>query len=159
MRKQSIAVTMAFIAMFTCLNATANENVTNKGELGQKPIPQKVHYAKKFNPENAKKRMIEFEQKLQLTDAQKEQIKKNHEKRKKIIEQEKKLQEQKRAIMEENKKQFEAILTNEQKEILKKMQEERMQKIKEFKDKQGKKGPHQGDIKRPTPVKPIPETK
>ena len=166
MKKQTMLTTAVVMTLFACTCAMAHDGEFNPPNFdGPKP-PVMGGPHKEFNNEAAKKHMEEFEKKLQLTDAQKEQIKKNQEKSrakmKKIMEQEKKLREEKQKIMEQNRKDFESVLTDTQKETLKKMHEERIQKMKEWKEKNkdkiknGKKGEV---IYKPTPVKPKTETK
>jgi len=158
MKKQALLTTAIVMTLFTTVGAFAHEGFDKAN--GPKPMPPKGQMAKPHNPEVMKQRMAEFEQKLNLTEDQKAQIKKNHEKSRakmeKLMQQEKKLREEKRKIMEENKKAFEAILTDEQKETLKQMHEEKM---KAWKEKQEKEQNGKGKVDKPQPIKPKKVTK
>ena len=90
----------------------------------------------KADAEKLEKRMKahkeRFEKRLNLTPEQKEKIEALHEKTKAemkpIMDEMKTLREKADAIRENSKKEFEAVLTDEQREILKTMHKERMEK-------------------------------
>lgn len=134
MNKKILSTTaLAAILAFTANSAFAQMPPPPDGFEG---IP-KQH--KMISPQERQQKIAEFENRLKLTDEQKQKIEKNRNASKKkldaIRKKEMKLREEKKAILDENKKKFEEILTPEQKTELRKIEAERAAKMKELKNK------------------------